>query len=61
MFCRQQSIFFYAITRVTKGDWEMFKDNQIIAILEKIDAKIGQLVVLQKGNKIKSITKTEDK
>ena len=39
----------------------MFKDNQIIAILEKIDAKIGQLVVLQKGNKIKSITKTEDK
>lgn len=39
----------------------MFKDNQIIALLEKIDTKLGQVLVLQKGNKIKSITKGDNK
>lgn len=39
----------------------MFKDNKIIALLEKIDTKLGQILVLQKGKKIKSIVGREGK
>lgn len=37
----------------------MFREKEIIALLEKIDTKLNNILILTKSKKIKAVTKGE--